>query len=161
MPKNDLLARAAALIERNKVLQSVPGSGYHDTDVDFHGKLVAPHMRHLPGGQEPGAQSLPPISDHVIAFFGERSVVFVGPCAERVLAALRAYRDKYSAMLMDFVEGRSGYQLKGTEYKLVREIPKLIIKDGELTLWLDTWNDFLHALYEQDIGITGAPYATE
>jgi hypothetical protein len=26
-----------------------------------------------------------------------------------------------------------------------------------LTIWKDEWNDFLHALYSQGIGLSGAP----
>ena len=49
----------------------------------------------------------------------------------------------------------------GTERKLLTVIPKMAISavDGipRLILWKDVWNDLLHAIYSQGIGLSGAP----
>jgi hypothetical protein len=152
----ELLIRAEAIKARNQVLESVPGSGYHDNDRDHRSLLRAPHRRHLPGGQRPGTEPLARISDHLVPFYSERSIEFAGPCAERAFAALQSW---YEAHRTSDAAAFSSYT--GTDRKLLIEIPKLAVKsvDGlpSLTIWRDTWNDVLHALYSQGIGLSGAP----
>jgi len=151
-----LVARADKLKARNAVLRSVPGSGYHDDDRDFRGQFMAPHRRHLPGGQDYGAPPLPPIDDHVVAFYGERQIVFAGDDAARVIKALE---DWHRAHLTSEVGRLMSYT--GTQRKLLMFIPTLALEDGVLAIWRDTWNDVLHALDVQGVGTTGAPLAPD
>lgn len=142
---SELLDRADAIRARNKVLESVPGSGYHENDKDHLGRYCAPHRR-----------GLPRISDHVVAFYGERTVEFVGPDAERTYAAIRAWHDEHKT-----IDAAIFASYTGTDRTLLAAIPKLAVRqvDGvpHLVLWKDLWNDFLHALYSQGIGLSGAP----
>lgn len=156
MNTQDLLARAAKIKERNKLLESVPGSGYHDNDRDFRGRYMAPHKQHLPGGMNEGYPPLPRIGDHLVAFYGRRDVLFVGEDAERALAAIRGYARQY----LERVEADPQYiaALTGTQRKLCYDIlPRLAIVDGVLEVWLTDWNDVLHAFDDQVIGTSGAP----
>ncbi len=89
-----------------------------------------------------------------------RQVVFAGDCATKAMDALKAYADKHKVRLDQFMKTGNN-PLTGQEVKLVRTIPRLVIVNDLLTIWLDQWNDILHALYEQGIGITGAPYAAD
>lgn len=147
--KKSLNDRAKAMKERNKLMESVPGSGFHDNDRDAYGKLAAPHMRHLPGGMMDGGRPLPRISDHAIAFMDRRDVKFSGPCAEQVLKALKSYRERYAKA--------PASELTGTTIKLVGLIPTLGIKDDQLLIFREDWNDVLHALDETGVGVSCAP----
>lgn len=141
----ELLQRADAIRARNKVLESVPGSGYHENDKDHLGRLCAPHRR-----------GLQRISDHVVPFYGERDIHFVGSDAGRVLAALQAWYDGHKT-----TDAATFSSYTGTDRKLLTIIPKLAAREvgglPRLTLWKDEWNDFLHALHSQGIGLSGAP----
>jgi hypothetical protein len=147
-----LIARADKIKARNVILESVKGSGYHDDDRDFRGQFCSPQKRHLPGGQDYGALPLPPISQHCVPFYDRRQVVFVGDCAERVLAALRQWHaDHITADISRLMS------YTGTEQKLLTVIPELTVEDGRLAVWRDTWNDVHYALEQRGIGFTGAP----
>ncbi len=141
----ELLQRANAIRARNKVLESVPGSGYHDNDKDHLGRVCAPQLR-----------GLPLISDHIVPFYGTREVHFVGPDAERAMAAFRTWYDRHKT-----TDAAVFSSYTGTDRKLLTVIPKLAVHEVDglprLTLWKDEWNDFLHALYSQGIGLSGAP----
>jgi hypothetical protein len=141
----DLLKRAEAIKARNKVLESVPGSGYHDNDKDHLGRFCAPQRN-----------GLPRISEHIVPFYGERDVHFVGPDAERAITALQTW---YDARKTTDAAVFSSYT--GTDRKLLVIIPKVAVREVDglprLTFWKDEWNDFLHALYSQGIGLSGAP----
>jgi hypothetical protein len=141
--------RAAAVKARNKVLESVPGSGFHDNDRDAYGKLAAPHMRHLPGGMGDGDRPLPRISAHAVAFMGKRDIIFNGPCAQQVLDALHRYHAKYSKL--------SPRDLTGTEIKMVDVISTYTIEDDRLLVYREDWNDVLHALDESGVGVSCVP----
>lgn len=142
--------RAESVRARNRVLESVPGSGFHDNDRDVHGKLAAPHMRHMPGGMNDGSLPLPRISEHVVAFMDERDIHFSGPDASRVLDALTAFRAKLAT--------RRIVDLEGTEAKMMDVIPRLAIKDGVLSVWREDWNDILFSLDAQQVGVSCAPF---
>jgi hypothetical protein len=141
----ELLQRADAIRARNKVLESVPGSGYHDNDKDHLGRFCAPQRK-----------GLPLISNHIVPFYGERDVQFVGFDAERAMAALETWYDKHKT-----TDAAVFASYTGTDRKLLTVIPKLAVREVDglprLILWKDEWNDFLHALYSQGIGLSGAP----
>jgi len=152
MQAEQLVARSDKIKARNAILESVPGSGYHDEDRDFRGQWCSPQRRHLPGGQDYGAQPLPRISEHAVPFYAERRIVFAGDCAERVLAALLAW---HAAHRTTDIGRLMAYT--GTQRKLLTIFPTLAIEDGVLVIWRDIWNDVLYALDAQGIGLTGAP----
>lgn len=140
----DLIRRADAVRARNKLLESVPGSGYHDDDRDH----VHAH-RHA----APQRNGLPRISDHIVPFYDHQGedVVFAGEDATRALQALHSWRKKYAKL------DPSG--LTGTERKLLlRIIPRAVISPtGMLAFRLDIWNDVLYALQAEGVGLSGLP----
>ncbi len=141
----ELLRRANAIRARNKVLESVPGSGYHDNDKDHLGRFCAPQRR-----------GLPLTSDHLVPFYSEREVHFVGPDAERAMAALQTWYDAHKT-----TDAAVFSSYTGTDRKLLTVILKMAVREFDglprLILWKDEWNDFLHALLSQGIGLSGAP----
>jgi hypothetical protein len=147
------LDRRDKLIARHKVLESVKGSGYHDDDK-FEGKLCAPQSIHLPGGPKVGQPPLPRISDHVVAFYADRTVAFVGADVVKVQDAFKSWLDRHAptnpAQIAD---------LTGTDKKLLVEIPKVAATENEgvatLVLWRDVFNDFVTALYAEGVGLSG------
>jgi hypothetical protein len=147
-----LAERAEAIKARNRLLESVPGSGYHPTDTDFRGQLRAPQCRHLPNGQEPGSHPVPPISEHIVPFydFDNHAVYFAGECAERAYAALQSYYEKWRTIDM-----AQFMMYTGTRRKLLALIPKFKVRDGLLAVHLTDWNDILSALYDEGIGLSG------
>ena len=127
MQKNslmDLSERAEAIRARNRILESVPGSGFHDNDRDAHNRLAAPHRRHEVGGMAEGSAPLPRISEHLVAFMGRRTATFAGADAERALEGLRGY--------VRGLDGMRHRDLTGTQQKLLDEVPPLEIEDGRL-----------------------------
>ena len=144
-----LAERAEQLRMRNRILESVPGSGYHDNDRDAHNRLAAPHMQHLPGGMAEGQRPLPRISARLVVFDSRRQFTLVGDDAVKALKALHTYHARIAAIRIA--------DLKGTEIKLLEEIPQLAIQDDRLVLWRDTWNDYLHAFDEEGVGVSCLP----
>jgi hypothetical protein len=144
-----LAERAEAVRARNKILESVPGSGFHDNDRDAHNRLAAPHMQHLPGGMAEGQPPLPRISTNLVAFDDRRQFILAGEDAVKALAALQTYHERIAQIRINL--------LTGSQAKLREEIPCLEIEDGKLVLWRDTWNDYLHAFDEQGVGISCLP----
>jgi hypothetical protein len=134
-----LVARAEAIRARGKVLESVPGSGYHVNDRDHTGtKYLAPQRNGFNG---PG--------ENLVPFLGERDVIFAGSDAPKALAAIRAWAAKYEVL--------SPHQMTGTQQKMIYAIiPRLAVKDELLTIWLSDWNDVLEALTSQGVGLSGA-----
>jgi hypothetical protein len=141
----ELLRRANAIRDRNRVLESVPGSGYHDNDKDHLGRFCAPQRR-----------GLPRISDHIVPFYGERDVHFVGPDADRAMAALQKWLESHKT-----TDAAVFSSYTGTDRKLLTFISNITVSnvDGfpRLVIWKDAWNDLLHALHSHGIGLSGAP----
>ena len=152
-----LVERADALRARNRILESVPGSGFHDNDRDAHNRLAAPHRRHEVGGMSEGSRPVPRISENVVCFLTARQGFFAGTDAARVFTALQAYHARQ--VLKRYRD------LTGTEIKLLEEIPLLAIDcenlNDNLMVWLDTWNDYLHALDEQGIVVSCLPFVSD
>lgn len=146
-----LQERADAVRARNKILESVPGSGFHDNDRDWSNRLAAPHRRHQVGGMTEGKPALPRISEHVVCFNSRYQITFAGTDAVEVLEAFQLFRTKTMA--------HKKYSLMtGTELKMVEEIAEMQIDaDGNLTLDRATWNDYLYVWDEMGIGISCAP----
>ena len=136
----DLFRRAEAIRDRSRLLESVRGSGYHDEDRDWRGQPIAPQRN-----------GLPRISQHLVSFFGEYDVVFAAADARQALAALQSWNAANAP--------KDPYQpgLSGTHRRLLRLIPRLSLRDDLLRLRLDEWNDYLFALYEMGVGLSGAP----
>ena len=146
--------RADEVKARNRLLETVPGSGYHDADKDAHGKLCAPHMRHLPGGCSEGQRPLPRISDHAVAFHDKRDVRFFGADAIKARDALYGYYQELKNLPPHLL-----LTLTGTDRKLLVEIPgSMDFQDDVLTLPLDTWNDFLHVFDTHGVGVSCLPH---
>lgn len=142
----EMQTRVAQLRERAIVLESVPGSGYHDDDHDF----VRPDKFRCP--QKNG---WPRFSDNLVTFYGEDAIVLIGDHAHKALAALQSWHaDNASREPWDLATN-------GTELKMVRYIPKLaIVQDSgisTLTLRRDRWNDYLYVLQKMKVGLTGTP----
>lgn len=72
------------------------------------------------------------------------------------MAALRTWYDSHKT-----TDAAVFSSYTGTDRKLLTIIPKISVREVDgvprLTLWKDEWNDFLHALYAQGIGLSGAP----
>lgn len=138
---DELIARAEAVRARYRVLESCPGSGYHDDD-----RNVARPERF----QAPQRNGLPRASDHLVAFFDHagEEVLFAGPDATRAWDALQAWFWK--------ARQQDPLNLSGTERKLLgRIVPRLQLHDGLLAVRLDQWNDVLAALHSEGMGISG------
>lgn len=146
--------RANEVRSRNKILESVPGSGFHDNDRDAHNRLCSPQSRHLPGGCAEGQPPLHRISLNVVAFVDERGrkIRFFGDDAIRVKEAI----DDYMAALAS----RSPMTYTGTERKLSAEAIHVVVnpQTGELEIWMDTWNDFLHVFDSRFLGVSCLPH---
>lgn len=143
----DLIARANAVRTQARVLEGVPGSGYHDNDRN----PARPDLF-----LAPQRNGLPRASDHVVFFtdFPSEEVVFAGPDATRALAALRAWEAK--------AKKRDPLTLTGTDRKLLaRILPKLALDESAdpvmLYVRLDAWNDVLAAIYAESVGLSGLP----
>ncbi len=143
-----LVGRANAIRARAKVLEGVKGSGFHDDD-----RNPARTDLYL----APQRNGLPRCSEHVV-FFSDSAgeeVLFAGADADRAGTALAEWERK--ARKLDPLA------LTGTERKLLtRILPRLkreIAADSVpvLRVRLDTWNDVLHALYAEGLGLSGAP----
>ena len=133
MNTEKLWSRAKTLIDRNTIVESVPGSGFHDNDV-IMGKPSAPQKRIDPNDKT-GRRYLPRISEHCVAFYGERQVVFVGEHAVRVHEALKQYRENYKT-----AEAETFASYTGTQRKLLVEIPKLKVETtGDDGFYLVLW----------------------
>jgi hypothetical protein len=142
----EMQARVTALRERALILESVPGSGYHDDDHDFihPGKFRCPQKN-----------GWPRFSDNLVSFFGEDAIVFIGDHAHSAFAALVAWHaDNRNREPWDLATN-------GTELKMVRYIPKLAIAYDSsvpvLSLRRDRWNDYLYVLHKMKVGLTGTP----
>jgi len=149
-----LVERADAVRTKAKVLESVKGSGYHDDDRN----VVRPDLF-----AAPQRNGLPRLSEHVVYFTDrfDEWVLFAGSDAERVAAALNAWAKR--------AEKLDPATLTGTERKLVtRIVPSLFggatagglaNDDGVPVLRVrrDYWNDVLHALYAEGLGVSGLP----
>lgn len=143
----ELLKRADEIRAKNKVLEGVKGSGFHDDDRN----VARPEMF-----AAPQRNGLPRIGDHLVPFFdydNMEQVIFVGPDAEKAMAALKTWYDRPKGDVVS---------LPGTDRKLMlKVIPRLKLEtvDGlpRLTIWLCDWNDVLQALYAEGIGLSGAP----
>lgn len=144
----ELVRRANAIRERAKLLESVKGSGFHDED-----RNPARTDLYL----APQKNGLPRCSEHVVFFsdFAGEEVLFAGTDADRAGKALAEWERK--ARKLDPLS------LTGTERKLLtRILPRLraVLADDSvpvLCVRLDTWNDVLHALYAEGLGLSGAP----
>ncbi len=143
-----LKKRADALRAEYKAKEAMKGTGYHDDDRN-------PTRNEL--FLAPQKNGLPRMSDHVVGFFdhnGDEVVEFVGADAEKAFAALKSWAQK---------NGKGDVASKpGTErVLLMRIIPRLALEqvDGlpRLSIWLCDWNDVLHALQQEGIGVAGLP----
>lgn len=150
----ELAARAEALRAQYKNYESVPGSAYHDDtrNPSRPDLYLAPHRN-----KDARGNYLPRVSDHLVAFYDHddrEEVHFAGPDATRALDALQAY---HAALAK-----RSAAPATGTDLRLLlRIVPRLKLEDVQgtprLTVRLGDWNDVLHALGVQGLGVSGAP----
>lgn len=139
------LKRIDEVRQRARILESVPGSGFHDNDRNsITGEYCSP--------QRKGKCRL---SENPVAFHDERDVHFIGEDAERVAKAIEEYAKKIAALPMDSLEGSQRQILARVKARRLR----IHEVDGapRLTLWMQEWNDWLYAIEECGIGITGLP----
>lgn len=141
----ELIARADAVRAKHKLLESMPGTGFHDNDRNPSRPEVfaAPHKNGLPRA-----------SEHLVPFFDHHDdevVHFVGDDADKATSALNSWLKKNHKADVS--------SMPGTERKLVLKIiPRLLASvrtPGLLTIRLSDWNDVLHALYAEGIGLSG------
>jgi len=146
-----LLKRADETRTRNRVLETIPGSGHHDNDRDWRGTPNSPQAR-----------GLPRVSEHIIVFISPDEYVFVGIDAERADEALQKYHANLTAVI---TSADVLIDLPGTDRKLFKVLPKRrASKAGETSLLVipaTLWNDILVALYEMKIGVTGLDLGPE
>jgi hypothetical protein len=163
-----LVKRADDLRAKYKSLEVVKGSGYHDDDRNPTRPelFLSPQRAGYRAGDPPPAAWPPRMSEHLVGFYDHHDfeqVHFAGPDADKALAALKAFHAKIEAKMKEAERtGQDAYaSLTGTERKLRHLIPRLAIEteDGVkvLSLWLSDWNDHLHALQSENIGVTGLP----
>lgn len=146
----EMLARVKQIRERALVLESVPNSGYHDED-----RNPARPEKYL----APQRNGWPRLSENLVNFYAEYDIIFVGPDAEKALAALYEW--------CDLNKNRDPWELSqnGTEAKMVRMIPKLKLSKNDcvpvLSLRRELWNDFLYVLHKMKVGLTGTPFEAQ
>lgn len=141
----DLLRRCEAHKAQNKETENTKGTGFHnqDTDPTNRSRLLAPQHNGLPA-----------LSEHLIFYHCDEDIRFVGPDATAAMGALQKW--------FNFNKDRKPFEMTGTEQKLVYSyIPKLRLQDvdGVATLVINRgwWNDILHVLYLERLGVCGAP----
>ena len=160
----ELRQRAAKMRAQNAFLVSMKGSGHHPDDKDFRNQLCAPQCQHLPLGQNPGADRRPPISEHLIAFYDRRDVIFLSGHtdpylegdAERVIRAVK----EFAAPILQRItaDPMAVAELTGQARKICYDVlPRLAVEDGVLRIWRQDWNDVLEVFDRMVIGTTGAP----
>lgn len=141
---SSLVTRADAVRARFKVLESVPGSGWHDNDRD-HGRtsqLVAPQHNGFPRA-----------SEFLVCFTDpdEEQVHFAGADAEKAIAVFQHWLTANKRLDLT--------NCTGQERKLfLKLIPKLKIVNGLLSIWLSDWNDLHYVLEEARVGLHGLPF---
>jgi len=159
----ELLTRAKEKLHRNELLFKDPTPGNHFYEhFEFLDKPSAHHDKidkYDPtenAGHKTKGRRLPPITEHIVPFVGEREVKFVGPCAEKALAALKSWNEAFGPKSPE-----DWQHMTGSHRKLCSCIPQLTIEpvDGvpTLKLWKDTWNDYILALYQMGVGLSGLP----
>lgn len=139
-----LSARANALRDRYKVLEGVPGSGYHDNDRN----LARTDLFLAP--QKNGLQKC---SEQLVFFtdFDDEIVYFVGDDADKAMDLIQKWFE--SAKKEDIASA------PGTTRKLfLKTVPKLSVKDGVLAIWLCDWNDVASIFEEAKVGFMGLPF---
>lgn len=131
----NLVQIAAKVRDRNKVLASVPGSGFHPNDLS-----------------SPEKRGLPSITTNVVFFHRKHDVLFVGEDAERVILELGKLYEQRKAEF----DGKP----VSDERKAVFVWEEL--EQGEqggvytITCPLSCWNDLVPALLMCGIGVSGA-----
>lgn len=140
MDPSPLRPLAEEVRARNRLLATIPGSGHHPSDVDWRGRPRAPQLNGLPAA-----------ADHVLHFHDDERHVFIDRDADRVLDALREYHRQLAAHVND----NAAADLTGTQRNLYKLIPRLKVRDGVLELPAGRWNDYLEAIYQMGIGLTG------
>lgn len=144
MMSEELSKRADALRARFKVLEGVPGSGYHDGD-----RNQARNDLYL----APQKNGLSKASEHLVCFTDqdEEMVYFAGSDADKAWELVTAW---YNA-----VKSTDLSNAPGTVRKLaLRTVPRLSVKDGILAVKLCDWNDVHWILEEAKVGLHGQPF---
>ena len=137
----ELLKRAQEIKQRNALLASTPGTGYHDND------RIAPQNRNPPQ---------PRLDNHLVRFQDQRGDLhFVGDDALAVVEAIKRAADHCQ---QNFGSSR----MPGSEFKIMMTLPKRYSAaesngDGvpHLLIWHEDWNDVLFAFEIVGLGVTG------
>ena len=143
----EMLRQADEIRARFAVMESVPGSGYHDNDRNptKNDIKIAPQ-----------ANGYNKASLNLVPFVGEYEVVFVGEDADKALEILR----KWVATRLDPETG-----LTQKEAKMRAAINKLHVRDvvevPRLILRKPLWNDYMWILDTMGQGLSSLPFTEE
>lgn len=129
MQTERLLKRRQDVIDRHRVLESVPGSGYHPNDAD---------------SRERARKGEAPLSERPVALLDDDRIHVAGPDAAAVRAALARH-----------VESFGGAPLDRADEKYALQISRRVAASGGELLTLPTreWNACLLALAHQGVQV--------
>jgi hypothetical protein len=118
--------RRTAILTRHAMLETVPESPWHPQHPN-----------------SPRAKGQPDLSQRPIAFVGNKYAFFVGDCAVRCLAALKAYHEREFPRLDDDTQ-----DAQRREIEIAGEAALSALADGTKMLRFDRaeWNDATSAL---------------
>ncbi len=148
-----LAAVAEKVRARYAALEDAPGSAFHESTIHDTGlskHLVAPqHQRNdLADGKK-----WPKASEHLVHFSGIDEIHFVGSDAMQAHAAIQA-----RVAALQEIYDKGGY-LDGTDRTVLQHGRRLTLTGGDgsphLTIPRQLWNDFIHALHSQNVGLHG------
>lgn len=136
MQSADLLKRRAEIVERHKVLESVPGSGLHADDAEAKARAHAGHALH---------------SERIVAIQDDDRVYVCGPDVAVVLDACKAWLPE-GEKVANPQNNVAVYAVKCCKRLLEKPAGDV------LDFFTQEWNAILHALIEQKLQVvlTGA-----
>lgn len=143
----DLHKRRQDILDRHKLLESVPGSGWHADDPD---SLV--RQRH----------KKPPLTERIMAIQDNDRIHFVGPCAERLRKWLGTFAAKVQEMSAKAKAAEQpepdvlNYGLKW-QANVLRHAKKVLSQEGDVELSSQDWNYIISALTVMGIHVVLAP----
>lgn len=129
----DMLAKRQAVIDRHKALEKKRGSGWHPADL---------------GAERREERGELPLSERPVAFLDDDLVRVVGGCADRVVAALKAWLAAHG----DAVTPASTTLERHAKLKVARTLAAYV-RDGEIAVPQQDWNGCMVALTAQNVQV--------
>jgi hypothetical protein len=134
------------------VMESVPGSGYHDTDRNLTRESLF---------RAPQKNGFCKASENLVHFTGNYEVLFVGEDANRALSLLQKWAE--SPHDGPFASEKEVPHPKVSKH--IKHISKLKTEDREscpcLSLKRALWNDYIEIFYHLHQGLSGQPHPEE